>query len=121
MTIIITSQSQGQSSIVSIGVPKVRAFTLNFNVRSLLPISNYTFWCNGVDMSWSCQQFGKRLGDQLTSDDSGQLIFKFIGEMNNEVMINDMTATKKHLFQLKDINDMPVAISTITQTVRART
>lgn len=120
MTIITTTKIDGESTAVSANLRKVRTFSVPFDIKSLKPTTKFTFWCNGVDMSWSCQQYGKRLGDDLISDITGRLKFTFLGEMNNEVVIYSDTTSKNHQFLLKDISGTISAISMIPQVISVR-
>jgi hypothetical protein len=71
MTIWTTDKSA--STTQAGNVPKTRVTTVTFVGRGLMPNSRYTFWVNGVDMTWACRTTGTKLGGGLLSDGTGTL------------------------------------------------
>jgi hypothetical protein len=73
------------SSIISAHqVAKSRMTTVILNANGLMPNSQYTFWCNGVDMTWACRNPGTKMGTGLYSDMSGSMIVYFSAEITED-------------------------------------
>jgi hypothetical protein len=113
MTIWTTSVEASTTS--SLPVRKTRAVSMTYEAVSLLPKSNYTFWVNGIDMTWACRQEGRRMGAGLTSDAAGYLKIIFMAEINITPSSADNKSTFYHMMFLKDINGNVVGLTVSEQ------
>ena len=78
MTVWATSST----TLKDVGQPVMKASCWNLPVKigSLKINSKYKFYDNNVDMGWACKPVGKKLGDDLVSNDSGIIEFTFLFE-----------------------------------------
>lgn len=76
MTVWATSNS----ALRDFNQPTVRSKTFSVPIKmvSLLTVTTYTFFVNGINMGWACKPFGGILGGPLTSDVNGKLNFQFM-------------------------------------------
>jgi hypothetical protein len=85
-------------------VPKTRVTTITLTCNGLMPKSAYTFWCNGVDMSWACRTPGTRMGAGLVSDEFGSITIFFSAEITPDYAPTSADSSKYHSMVLKNIN-----------------
>jgi hypothetical protein len=92
------------ASVTQLGnVPKSRVTTITLRARGLMPLSTYTFWCNGVDMTWACRTPGTRQGSGLISDAGGIMTVLFSAEITDEYT-GTGDSTKYNSMQLRNLS-----------------
>jgi hypothetical protein len=107
----------GAASRTQLGtVPKTRVTTVTLNARGLMPLSTYTFWCNGVDMTWACRTPGTRQGGGLISDASGAMTVYFSAEITEDYT-GAGDSTKYNSMQLKNLSGDIHSFSLSAQTL----
>ncbi len=94
-------------------VQKTRTTTITLPAKGLKPNSQFTFWCNGVDMTWACRTSGTKQGTGLFSDDAGNLTVLFSVELGQSS--GSTGSTKYHNLSLQDINGVTVVQSLLPQ------
>lgn len=100
--------------------PKARMTTVTLNAVGLLPNSVYTFWVNGMDMSWACRTPGTKQGASLTTDETGSMTVYFSTEIYPDYSGSSGDSTKYHSFQLKDINGNLKSVGVIPQLLNSK-
>lgn len=61
-----------------------KAFNIPVSCAGLKPGTKYQFYLDGVEFGWAVKPFGKKLGDDLVSDDNGVLQFNFLYDFQFE-------------------------------------
>lgn len=112
----IRTTTPDSASISLTSVPKTRMTTVALKATGLKTGSRYTFWCNGVDMTWACRTPGTRIGSPLITDESGSMTVLFSAEMYPDATLSTTPArTKYHSMLLKDVAGNVRSLSVVTQ------
>lgn len=100
-------------------VPRSRVTTVTFTGRGLMPKSRYTFWVNGVDMTWACRTAGTKMGTALISDATGTLVVLYSAEIVPDYTSGgaSLAVTKYQTMELRDIQGNVKARSVNQQTL----
>jgi hypothetical protein len=112
---IWTPQHIATQAPMQVSTPS-RVTTITLHANGLLPKSSYTFWCNGIDMTWACRTPGSKMGSGLITDQSGTMTIYFSVEMpRDSTRATSGTNAKYHSMQLKDINGIVQSLSLVQQ------
>src|SRR6185369_7244834 len=111
----IWTPGSSASNTVLVQIQKTRVTTITLPASGLKPNSSYTFWVNGVDMTWACRTPGSKMGNGLISDANGQMTVLFACEMSRA---SGNSGTKYHNMSLKDISGKTVVASMLQQTLQ---
>jgi hypothetical protein len=103
------------ASTSTLPIRKTRMANLVYEANSLLPNSKFTFWMNGIDMTWACRQEGKRMGAGITSDAGGYVKLYFMAEINTPKG-DTAVSTRYNMVYFKDINGNVVGVTVTEQT-----
>lgn len=101
-------------------VPKARMSTVTMKASGLLPNSVYTFWVNGVNMSWACRTPGTRMGTPLTSDSAGSMTVLFASEVQADFSGGVGNSTKYYSMYLQDLNGSVKSLAVTSQFLNAK-
>ena len=96
-------------------IVKQRCFPMEIAAKGLVPLTKYNAFLDGINVNAFVKPYGKNLGDQITSDNKGQVKLLFLMNIAyNENFIttnsNQVTLNRNKVFELKD----PNGVSTIS-------
>lgn len=98
-------------------VAKTRVTTITLSANGLMPSSAYTFWCNGINMTWACRTPGTRMGAGLISDQYGSMTVLFSAEITPDFSPTSESSSKYNSMVLKNINGDPHSIGLTPQSL----
>ena len=105
---------------LTIDAPITTNQEIRYQVWGLIPNTNYTCYINDVDYSWATRQWGKNLGEPITSDESGKALFFVLHEMPFEASYSyDLENTDQNVYDLRNQQNKQFPTRNIHQTVRS--
>lgn len=107
---------------LTIGTPITTNQALEYNIWGMIPNTNYTCYVNDVDYSWATKQWGKNLGESITSDANGKARFFILFEIPFEASYSyDFDNTNQTIYDQRNNQNNQFPTDNIHQMVRTIT
>lgn len=95
MSVWTTSESVFEDTVSD--TIRSKSYSVPVDCSGLKPSTKFSFYLDGIDLSWAAKPWGGRLGSDLVSDADGKLYFEFLFDFqyNGNYSFDEQNAAPK--------------------------